>query len=68
MQQALSGLVAITVKPAALVEALSDGGAPCTVEQVRARFEQFVEKLTQGKEAAKVRLVIETSAPSGGQP
>ena len=67
MQQALSGLVAISIKPAALVEAISEEGAPCTVEQARARFERFVEKLTQGKETAKVRLVIESGDPSGSR-
>ena len=68
MQQALSGLVAITVRRAALADALSDGGAPCTVEQVRARFEQFVETLTQGRETSKVRLIIESTDAPGGQP
>ena len=60
MQQALSGLTAITIKPAALVEALSGKGGPCTVEQLRERFEGFLQKLTQGKETAKLRLVIST--------
>jgi hypothetical protein len=59
MQQALSGLVAIPVRPAELLAALSDGGAPCTVEQIKARFEEFITKVTRGKELAKVRLVID---------
>ncbi len=42
MQTALSGLIAISVKPAELLDALSDGGAPCTVEQIQTRFEEFV--------------------------
>lgn len=67
IQQALSGLVAISVRPADLVDALSDGGAPCTVEQIQARFEDFVTKLTRGKEPSKVRLVIDRGETPGGQ-
>ncbi len=59
MQQALSGLVAIPVKPAELLDALSEGGAPCTIEQLQVRFEAFMQKITRGKESSKVRLVID---------
>jgi hypothetical protein len=68
MQQALSGLVAIPVKPTELLNALSDGDAPCTVEQIQTRFEEFVTKITRGKEPSKVRLVIERGETPGGQP
>jgi hypothetical protein len=65
MQTALSGLVAITVRPDELVDVLSDSGAPCTVDQLRTRFDEFLQKITRGKEAAKVRLVIQRGeAPS----
>lgn len=67
MQQALSGLIAISVKFADLLDALSDGGAPCTVEQIQTRFEEFVQKITRGKEPAKVRLVIDRGETPGGQ-
>jgi hypothetical protein len=66
MQTALSGLIAISVKPADLLDALSDGGAPSTVEQIQTRFEKFVQKITRGKEPAKVRLVIDRSETPGG--
>lgn len=59
IQQALSGLVAIPVKPAELLDALSEGGAPCTIEQLQVRFEAFMQKITRGKESSKVRLVID---------
>jgi energy-coupling factor transporter ATP-binding protein EcfA2 len=68
MQQALSGLEAIPVKPADLLEALGGGGAPCTVEQIQTRFEEFVAKITRGKEPSKVRLVIDRGENPGGQP
>jgi energy-coupling factor transporter ATP-binding protein EcfA2 len=68
MQTALSGLIAISVKPVELLDALSDGGAPCTVEQLQTRFEEFLTKITRGKEQAKVRLVIDRGETPGGQP
>jgi Family of unknown function (DUF6079) len=67
MQQALSGLVAISIRPDELLNALGDGGAPCTVEQIQTRFEDFVHRITRGKEQAKVRLVIDRGETSGGQ-
>ncbi len=68
MQTALSGLEAIPVKPTELLDALGVGGAPCTVEQIQTRFEEFVAKLTKGKEPSKVRLVIDRGENPGGQP
>ena len=68
MQTALSGLIAISVKPADLLEALIDGGAPCTVEQIQTRFEEFVQKITRGKEPAKVRLLIDRGEISPERP
>jgi len=58
IQTALSGLIAMNVIPADLLDSLSAGGAPCTVEQLRTRFEEFFQKITRGREAAKVRLII----------
>jgi Family of unknown function (DUF6079) len=68
MQTALSGLTAIAVKTADLLEALSDGGAPCTVGQIQSRFEAFIQKITRGKESAKVRLIIERGEKSEAVP
>ncbi len=47
-----------TPPPTDLVDALSGAGGPCTVEQLRARFEAYLQRLTQGKEPGKLRLVI----------
>ena len=60
-------MIAISVKPADLLDALSDGGAPCTVEQIQTRFEEFVQKITRGKEPAKVRLVIDRGESPGAK-
>jgi hypothetical protein len=67
VQTALSGLVAISVTPDDLLGSLSGGGAPCTVEQLRTRFEEFLQRITRGREAAKVRLVIDRGEPKGGE-
>jgi hypothetical protein len=65
LQETLSGLTAVNIKPSELVEALSDKGAPCTIDQIRERFENFLQKLTQGKEVGKLRLVINTEGSGG---
>jgi hypothetical protein len=67
MQTALSGLIAISIKPAELISTLSDGGAPCTVEQIQARFAKFIQSITSGKESSKIRLVIDRGDAPGGQ-
>jgi len=60
MQQALSGLTAVNVKPAELLQVLSGKGGPCTLEQIRERFDLYLQKLIQGKDPAKLRLLITT--------
>ena len=68
MQTALSGLIAITIRPNLLLDALGDSGAPSTAEQIlQSRFEAFLQKVTQEKEQSKVRLVIERAENTGGQ-
>jgi hypothetical protein len=67
MQTALSGLIAISIRPDELVEAISDRGAPCTINQLQTRFGEFLEKITRGKEPAKVRLIIDRGEDLGGQ-
>ena len=67
MQTALSGLTAISVKTADLLDALSDGGAPCTVGQIQSRFEAFIQTITRGKEQAKVRLLIDRGEIPGAK-
>ncbi len=67
IQTALSGLVAITIQLNDLLESLGDTSAPCTVEQLRSRFEEFLQRITRGKEVAKVRLVIDKGEGTGVQ-
>jgi len=65
IQTALAGLIAITIRPTDLLDALDDCGAPSTVDQLQARFEKYLQKITQGKEQSKVRLVIERGQNPG---
>jgi len=39
--------------------ALTQGGVPCTVEELKQRFDRYVAGLTKGKNAKKVRVVVE---------
>ncbi len=59
IQNALSGLTPIGVKPAELLLSLGDNSAPCTVAQFRTRFDDFVQNMVRGKDVNKVRIVIE---------
>ncbi len=59
IQNALSGLTSIGVKPGELLSSLSESNAPCTVEQFRSRFENFVQDMIRGKDVNKIRIVIE---------
>jgi len=59
LQEVLSGLQKVVVTVDELRMALADGGLPCTVGDLRERFERHLGKLTKGRDASKVRLVIE---------
>jgi hypothetical protein len=59
LQEVLSGLEKVVIGAEGLRNALSDGGVPCTVPELRERFDHHVSTLTKGKDSAKVRIVIE---------
>jgi len=59
LQEVLSGLEKVTVTTAIIATALTKGGMPCTPQQFEDRFGHYVKSLTKGKDAAKVRIVIE---------
>ncbi len=59
LQDVLSGLQKVTLTSSDLLSALSEGGLPCTVADLRERFDRYVTNLTKGKDASKVRIVIE---------
>jgi hypothetical protein len=47
------------VPPEDILLALTEGGMPCTVQDMQLRFARLVERLTEGKDPNKVRIVIE---------
>jgi hypothetical protein len=59
LQEVLSGLVKVVLDEDRLTKALTEGGVPCTVPELQERFQRFVDGLTKGKDAAKVRIVVE---------
>ncbi|MEI8716328.1 DUF6079 family protein [Mesorhizobium sp. ISC11] len=59
LQEVLSGLQKVVLGSAEMQAALSDGGLPCTVSDLRERFDRYIANLTKGKDSSKVRIVIE---------
>jgi energy-coupling factor transporter ATP-binding protein EcfA2 len=59
LQEALTGLEKVAVTGDGLRAALTQGGVPCTVEELQARFDRYVAGLTKGKNVKKVRVVVE---------
>lgn len=59
LQEVLSGLTKISVKVSELRDALLAGGSPVTPEEMRKRFDSYLEELVKGKEPGKVRIVLE---------
>jgi len=59
LSEVLSGLQKVIVKLADLRAVLLAGGAPATPAEMRKRFEEYLDKLTKGKEPGKVRIVLE---------
>ena len=49
----------VPVKIAGLRNALLMGGSPVTPAEMRKRFEEYLDKLIKGKEAGKVRIILE---------
>ena len=59
VQEALSGLEKIVVTSDDIKKALLAGGSPATPEDLRKRFEAFLNERCKGKDASKLRFVVE---------
>jgi hypothetical protein len=59
IRNVLQGLAKVTVTSEELRAALLSGGAPATLEDLRKRFERFLEDKTRGKDPERVRVVVE---------
>jgi len=59
LQSALSGLSKLSIKLDELKKVLFPDGSPATPAEFKERFAEYLDKLLKGRDAAKVRLVIE---------
>jgi len=59
VQEALSGLEKIAVSGEVIKAALLQGGSPATPDDLRKRFEIFLNDRCKGKDASKLRFVVE---------
>lgn len=59
VQEALSGLEKIGVTSADIKTALLQGGTPATPDDLRKRFEAFLAERCKGKDASKLRFIVE---------
>jgi len=59
VQEALSGLEKIAVSSNDIKNALLQGGSPATPDDLRKRFENFLNDRCKGKDASKIRFVVE---------
>jgi hypothetical protein len=56
IRDALAGLKGVELRLSDLAVAL--GTTPATVEEIKERFEEFIESLTKGADTGKVRFLI----------
>jgi predicted ATPase len=59
VREVLSGLIKVGVKIEKLRSALLKGGVPATLDELKKRFEEYLAKVTKGKDLSKVRIVME---------
>ena len=59
LKDALSGLIKVTVHSQELQTALQVTDGPATPAEMKNRFDEYIDKLTKGKDPAKVRIVVE---------
>jgi len=59
LQEVFSGLERVAVAASAIHAALAKGGSPCTLDEARDRFEQFLQDASKGMDPARVRIVLE---------
>ena len=59
VQEALSGLEKISVSADDIKQALLSGGSPAAPDELRKRFETFLNDRCKGKDTSKLRFVVE---------
>lgn len=61
VNRVLAGLQLIELPTAALLDALRQGGLPCTVEELRSRFEGYVKQAMSGYQPQHTRISLTTT-------
>lgn len=59
LKQALQGLERVTIPAEDILQALTRPGMPCTVEELRRRFDRLLREKTAGKDPERVRVVVD---------
>jgi len=59
LQDVFSGLVKVIISVEDLKKILMEKGSPCTIEELQKRFDEYVASLKKGKDAKKIRIVVE---------
>lgn len=59
VKEALTGLERVAVPPEDIRMALTQGGMPCTVQELLTRFRNLVDEQVKGTDSNKVRTVVE---------
>lgn len=54
-----TGLMKVEVAKDGLMDDLSRGGMPCTVDEYQKRFEEHLKRVTHGKDKSKIRIILE---------
>jgi hypothetical protein len=59
LQEVFSGLTKVVIKTDDLWQALSASGSPSTPSELRKRFDEYLNGLTEGREVSKIRIMLE---------
>ena len=59
VQKVLTGLERVSVDGGNICRALAKGGLPCTVGELKRRFEDYPTEVSKNKDPNKVRVVVE---------
>ena len=59
LKDVLSGLQKVSITAGDLRDALLSGGSPATPAEIKERFDAYLDGLVKGKDAGKVRIVLE---------
>ena len=59
LQEALSGLSKVSMSVDKIRDALLSGGSPATLDEMKKRFEEYLDNRAKGLEPEKVRIILE---------